>query len=799
MNEPLAVWIVGLLLVTWNLLLLWSKTRKQIDALERNVALALSKGYARLRAKNINVSYLNDLADRHAHHFEIGTPIFEMYFLTVVFLGFFLFRTFYDIVVYDWISYDFLRDQARIQENLERVKFRNESSTMTSLSRELEIPRWMSGLAMAAPIFGMVAFVIMVIHVGVYVLKCKEEKLAAEKNAANSEADINMLDRRATVLSTKKCGVITQFDPSDELVYKMTLDDGEQNWFKAESISIILEDVNPWRVGHREDLVLLVILMPGIFIFMAMRAEIRVLQVMTCSTFRSGEVWEDFEPLLMGTYSADLDCAAGFQYLVVYAFARLCASCFSLERMSKYVELQLAKLTNQVKELEKQVQELKAEAQSSHLNMGSQNSTAVKAAVELQKQLVKASEEHTSGLQRAGLLGVWFFICVGIVRSIIGIGAAVESEFYGGSGVFSRNEGLAKLICVVATALCIVNMILILKMADIRHPAALGEKAALKFMAARVLLMIGDGQPVAIITMSHLFGWGFSSYQAKLLHVSLLMLECLGVVIFNFFAWSQKVYTQLEYNNQNHEQEAESGTAGRGWRLLTVVREMPLLVLHTVVAPSALLVVAVVMGYPPNGVQEPRPTSKGAMFLLDTVFRTVGPLLPFLLLAAHHWHLPMQRLIDSNRLSAEHGISYLPSNWLAALAILWLLMLTARLSGFIVAKPLNHYFSDHIFLITCVASMLQMQLVIAHGAWPGKSGTWKDKAAASAIIAAAWLLLLFLFVEAFQTTRYYHTQGAVWAAMVAGLLLFHSVFLLPWLRAVGAGVLGQMKAREPLL
>merc|ERR1719203_1271796 len=87
-------------------------------------------------------------------------------------------------------------------------------------------------------------------------------------------------------------------------------------------------------------MVLYVIATPIVFVVMSMRAEIRVLAVMTGSLHVPGgpwtegqiespeyqDAWQTQKVLEGATYKADLEIAGFFQYMTIFSFARLCVS-----------------------------------------------------------------------------------------------------------------------------------------------------------------------------------------------------------------------------------------------------------------------------------------------------------------------------------------------------------------------------------------------------------------------------------------------------------------------------------------
>jgi len=217
--------------------------------------------------------------------------------------------------------------------------------------------------------------------------------------------------------------------------------------------------------------------------------------------------WDVIKTLEMGTYTTDLEIANIFQYWTIWVFGRLCVF-----------------------------------------------------------YLKDAPTEYRWALNWAGLQGVYLYVIMGTVRSCFTLAIAILGEF----GLHKDNVTIATLrekvmsqvgpVFTVATLLCVFNMYVLGKMADIR--ANLGS-ANLKFQATRGLVLISQIQLQVLMGLtvnSSLYNtivehenalpqqyqhvvqdWDLSPYRAKLMHAALLNYECLLVVLFNRWVWGTRM------------------------------------------------------------------------------------------------------------------------------------------------------------------------------------------------------------------------------------------------------------------
>lgn len=387
------------------------------------------------------------------------TPFVQWYGLLFVGIGLLLLRTFYDVVRFEYVAYNFLH-----KNNIEAdPDFLPE---LTDDDREdLHMSGWLRRLSLVAPVAGLIAGIIVMEHVADLACKAKTRK----EEMANTQH-------------------------SAEVQFMADL---------------------PWSTSKEMNCVLLVVAMPIVFVVMSMRAEIRMWSVMTGSAWLpyrkmvlEGETpprgWEEVAMLEIGAFRTNLELAGFFQYITIWNLGKLCIS-----------------------------------------------------------YLRKAPQQYRSTLRFAGLQGVYLYVTFGCLRSI---GLFAQALFQQNpKHTLEATEIQKKVLAfvgpifTVATLLCVLNMVIICKMADVTD--RLGS-ANMKFQATRSLLLISqiqpqvinmlivsEGIPTADALAGHVDkipGWvlhifanlNLSPYRAQLLHAALLNFECLAVVLWNRATWS---------------------------------------------------------------------------------------------------------------------------------------------------------------------------------------------------------------------------------------------------------------------
>jgi len=254
---------------------------------------------------------------------------------------------------------------------------------------------------------------------------------------------------------------------------------------------------NKFFVNRREDMVLLVIAMPAVSTIMAVRSVSRMWMVMRgADTLENGGAQMD-ESL----YLENLEFSNVAQFYVVFEFTQLCMTFL-------------------------------AEA---------------------------ANAEYQWAMRFAGFQGVYFWVGCGAIRSIFDFVVA----FLRAHPSFSAVVGiplqavldlqilvLEKISTVfsVLTLICVYNMFVICKLSYIKD--ALGN-ASLKFMGMRLLLIISVIQPKVLSKLAEYQFHDLTEDNARILHASLLSIECLVVVCFNFYAWEIDIDKDKIWSNSN--------------------------------------------------------------------------------------------------------------------------------------------------------------------------------------------------------------------------------------------------------
>jgi len=275
-----------------------------------------------------------------------------------------------------------------------------------------------------------------------------------------------------------------------------------------------------WATSKELSMVLYVIAMPIVFVLMSMRAEIRILAVMTGSlrvdtdgnlpwthdqveTPEYQKAWATAKILEGATYKADLEIAGFFQYMTIFSFGRLCIS-----------------------------------------------------------YLRNAPDQYRMALKWAALQGVYMYVAFGMLRCLATFAnvilTSVEHESKIGALIQDKVLTFLGPIFTVATVLCVYNMIIICGMTDVKNN--LGN-ANLKFQGTRFLVLVTQVQQGVLLGLvaggsiynmlensklppwlhQTVQSWNFSEPRAELLHACLLNIECLLVALFNRCVWDRNV------------------------------------------------------------------------------------------------------------------------------------------------------------------------------------------------------------------------------------------------------------------
>lgn len=245
-----------------------------------------------------------------------------------------------------------------------------------------------------------------------------------------------------------------------------------------------------WKTSERQELVLLVITMPAVFIIMSVRSTARMWMVM-----RGWHVGADAATDL-ALFEENLELAAVCQYYTVFVFSQICVSL-----------------------LEEQ----------------------------------KGSKDMKTAIKFVGFQGVYAWCIIGSIHSILLFAIAFSGHHIDQTdpqqvAMYAKGRAAEKtvgLIASVLSLLCTYNMLVVCKLPYMK--SALGN-ASMKFNGTKVLLLLGPNQLkilMSLTTDAATVGpkkqlasiLGLSTERAMLLHSSLLCFECLFVVILNFVSW----------------------------------------------------------------------------------------------------------------------------------------------------------------------------------------------------------------------------------------------------------------------
>jgi len=320
------------------------------------------------------------------------------------------------------------------------------------LKGTLVMPSFLRVLGLISPLFGIAGFVIAFLQTMKYV-HAREIRLRGNKKGEDNNASNQTLAASAPSIPHMQSVVMGEdFQSSTEFQLRMVI------------------------VG-----------MPLVFIVLSLRATIRVWAVMTGSCMLGSTKGTSFESVMSGrdgahdweelrgtwtemksaevaTYKQDLEVASGFQFFAVWCYGYVVSKAFQ-------------KIMRQRPDTD-----------------GSFDS-------ESQREL----EWDQTLLQHAGILGIWAFTGLGVLKTIINLACQA-----GGVAFASWKDDIDKLdeafldkmnmMFLLATVLSIVNMFVVGKMkAVVKELGGVNSK----FNATRALLLIGQGQLMVLLAASN--------------------------------------------------------------------------------------------------------------------------------------------------------------------------------------------------------------------------------------------------------------------------------------------------------
>jgi len=275
----------------------------------------------------------------------------------------------------------------------------------------------------------------------------------------------------------------------------------------------------PYFPNERQDMVLLVVVLPAVFIILAVRSASRMMMAM--------RGWDHNVPLDKALFYENFEFANICQYIVVLEFVLLCSN------------IMFEKIKN---------------------------------------------KEVADMFSKVGFLGAGAWVVVGVLQSIV----LFWSAFLGAN--LHKIHGAAKFkhyldnsfekigpIFATLTALCVLNMMVICKVKEVKEALTNPDRpfwdANKKFLGTRALLLLAQFQLKGV-------QWArnnrdsnkiaayldLSEFRGNLWHASLLSIECLAVILINFYAWGYRLHylyktketqEQIEKDMQRAAQEKE--------------------------------------------------------------------------------------------------------------------------------------------------------------------------------------------------------------------------------------------------
>jgi len=352
--------------------------------------------------------------------------LYQWYTIGFVAFGAFLLECLGNIVLFDYGEAEFLAP--------DKIEDLWDAKNLTDDQRDdLQIPGWLRWISLMSPMIGAIAFVVLLVHA---TLNVRHGSRWRKESGTEEEKTLH------------------------------------------------------WKTSTRQELVLLVITMPAVFIIMSVRSTERMWMVMR-GWHTGPEAVTD-----LALYEENLELAAVCQYYTVFIFAQICVSL-------------------------------------------------------LREQ--KGSEDMKTAIKFVGFQGVYAWCLIGSVHSVLlfviaFFGHHIDENDAAQVALLAKGKAAEKTVGTIASVLsllCTYNMLVVCKLPYMKQ--ALGN-ASMKFNGTKILLLLGPNQLKVLLSLTvdaavtgpkkKLAGFlDLSSERAMLLHSSLLSFECLVVVVLNLVSW----------------------------------------------------------------------------------------------------------------------------------------------------------------------------------------------------------------------------------------------------------------------
>lgn len=475
---------------------------------------------------------------------------FQWYYVAAIVLDLFVLETVWDFIKHECIGLEFLGNTKKIAENLatklpNATLVKGVASVALTPEKKMDYELWptLRWLALVAPAFGVLAMALLTFNMLSYTSSRRSSRKKAAKSAEENRVQLGSKSISSIYFGMRvqlcgqrngEFGTIVSFFEHDQ--YTINVESKgccgkfDQINEAPENIRFVYDKQNFWEADIKDDATVCLILLPGVFILMAIRAELRVLELSTGSVIKSRALekfdWDERALWLLSTYTADLEVAMAFQFVTVVAFGLLCCSYFGI--------------TESVSDLRKNVNTIFNIYGERSSDRGEEDQTIMDAFRNAKEKLHSIAEQSSFQLTWAGMQGIWAYCVLGVIRCLLAILIQVlrqqHLKFYHD---YFQNTVANNLSIVFSffTFVCIGNMAILLKMPELTKPEAMGKRASLKFLACRGLLLISQMQAMVLKFIGKYLLPNLGENRSLLCNACLLTVECFFIAIWNIFAW----------------------------------------------------------------------------------------------------------------------------------------------------------------------------------------------------------------------------------------------------------------------
>lgn len=281
-----------------------------------------------------------------------------------------------------------------------------------------------------------------------------------------------------------------------------------------------------------------IILLPGLFILMAMRAQTILVPVLASPFLYAHDKDQRLTTQAKEAeiqYAGEMAFAGFYEALAVFACGCLFATHFSLIDQMKKIGMGVQYMKTQINEQNPPTSD---DVDGSH--------TCFSQFREDHKNFALMAHDHRYSMTYAGLLGMWSYVLSNMLTSLFGLVLEIVTNSSKKLGlkilgtVTTRVRIYEKLgwLSNCTTVLCICNITIILQMQELQQKSALGKNAPKKFFPIRTFLFITQFQPFILDHIAKYFtGPEFDKMYSKFWNVILINFWCALFIVWNCLIW----------------------------------------------------------------------------------------------------------------------------------------------------------------------------------------------------------------------------------------------------------------------